>query len=773
MSNSIKDKIEKKNMIYKKFIRNGNALEDFERLQIIQKDIDDTINANKKAHYDRLSSKLSDPKTSSKAYWSIIKSFFTDTKVPVIPPLFLNNKFVSDFSEKAEVFNLFFTKQCSPIVNSSELPDDSMPMIANSISSIQFLERDLLNLVRLLDPSKSHGFDGISIRMIKICDASIIKPLLIIFKNSLNTGIFPHHWKMANVTPIHKKGEKTEVSNYRPISVLPVCGKLFEKLIYNALYNFFDRNNVLTSNQSGFRAGDSCTNQLISITHTIFESFDVNPPKEVRGVFLDISKAFDRVWHDGLLYKLKINGVNGQLLSLLKSFLNDRHQRVVLNGQCSKWSSISAGVPQGSILGPLLFLIYINDISLNINSIVKLFADDTSIFSIVDDPNISASNLNDDLEKINQWSYQWKMEFNPGISKQAKEVIFSTKNKKVPHPDLTFNNINVTKTTVHKHLGLLLDEKLSFKDHINEIFRKAAKGINIIRKLRYFLPRTSLLTIYKSFIRSHLDYVDVIYDQPNNSSLVKRIESIQYNAALAITGAIRGSSTEKLYHELGLEYLSSRRWLRRLSLFFKIIKNKSPNYLYELIPKPNHSLNLRNQNKCPQIFCRTNIFSNSFFPNVIREWNNLSDEISSSVNLSTFRSLLLQRIRKPANSIFGISNPPGIQHLTRLRLGLSHLKHHKFNHNFIDTLDPQCPCGFETESVSHFFLRCQLFQAERLILMNEILNIDPDIHLLDDISISNLLLYGDKKYDFHTNSKILSCSINFILSSKRFDGPLY
>ena len=281
-------------------------------------------------------------------------------------------------------------------------------------------------------------------------------------------------------------------------------------------------------------------------------------------------------------------------MSLLKSFLNDRHQRVVLNGQCSKWSSISAGVPQGSILGPLLFLIYINDISLNINSIVKLFADDTSIFSIVDDPNISASNLNDDLEKINQWSYQWKMEFNPGISKQAKEVIFSTKNKKVPHPDLTFNNINVTKTTVHKHLGLLLDEKLSFKDHINEIFRKAAKGINIIRKLRYFLPQTSLLTIYKSFIRCHLDYVDVIYDQPNNSSLVKRIESIQYNAALAITGAIRGSSTEKLYHELGLEYLSSRRWLRRLSLFFRIIKNKFPDYLYELIPKANHSLNLRN-----------------------------------------------------------------------------------------------------------------------------------------------------------------------------------
>ena len=208
----------------------------------------------------------------------------------MIPPLFLNNKFVSDFSEKAEVFNFFFTKQCSPIVNSSELPDDLMPMTVNSISSIQFLERDLLNLVRLLDPNKFHGFDGISIRMIKICDVSIIKPLLIIFKNSLNTGIFPHHWKMANVTPIHKKGEKTKVSNYRPISVLPVCGKLFEKMIYNALYKYLLSNDILNINQSGSRTGDSCTNQLYEIIHAILKSFDSKATLDVRGVFLDIQK---------------------------------------------------------------------------------------------------------------------------------------------------------------------------------------------------------------------------------------------------------------------------------------------------------------------------------------------------------------------------------------------------------------------------------------------------------------------------------------------------
>ena len=146
---------------------------------------------------------------------------------------------------------------------------------------------------------------------------------------------------------------------------------------------------------------------------------------EVRGVFLDISKAFDKVWHEGILFKLKSNGVNGKLLALIKSFLNSRPQRVVLNGQCSSWVDITAGVPQGSILGPLLFLIYINDISQNLESKVKLFSDDISLFSVVHDPNISAELLNNDLHKIQEWAFQWKMSFNPDPSKLAHEVIFS------------------------------------------------------------------------------------------------------------------------------------------------------------------------------------------------------------------------------------------------------------------------------------------------------------------------------------------------------------
>ena len=181
--------------------------------------------------------------------------------------------------------------------------------------------------------------------------------------------------------------------------------------------------------QSGFRPSDSCVNQLIAITHEIFEAFDCHPSLEVRSVFLDISKAFDKVWHERLLYKLKSMGVSGELYNLLENYLSDRFQRVLLNGQTSSWRPVLDGVPQGSILGPLLFLIYINDLPNELKSNAKLFADDTSLFTIVKDKSESANILKNDLSEISKWAYNWKMFFNPDPSKPAQEVVFSRKKK--------------------------------------------------------------------------------------------------------------------------------------------------------------------------------------------------------------------------------------------------------------------------------------------------------------------------------------------------------
>ena len=287
---------------------------------------------------------------------------------------------------------------------------------------------------------------------------------------------------------------------YRPISLLPIFGKLLEKLIYDSLYSHLVSSELLNPNQSGFRPGDSTVNQLISITHTIFEAFDCNPPLDVRSVYLDISKAFDRVWHDGLIFKLKRCGVSGNLLALIKSFLKDRRQRTALNGQSSSWGDISAGVPQASILGPLFFLVYINDLTEDLKCNVKLFADDTSLFTVVQDSDSAANDMNHDLELIRQWAHDWRMSFNPDPQKQAVELIFSGKKSKADHPEILFNNTSVMKVDEHKHLGIILDSNLSFSAHIKSAISKSRKGIGLLKYLSKYLPRHTLNELCKLYV---------------------------------------------------------------------------------------------------------------------------------------------------------------------------------------------------------------------------------------------------------------------------------
>ena len=209
----------------------------------------------------------------------------------------------------------------------------------------------------------------------------------------INEDVFPNDWKKSNVVPINKKEQKNLIKNYRPISLLSIFSKVFERLVFNMLFNFFLQNKLFTPCQSGFIPSDSCVSQLLPAIHEIYKSFDCHPPTDMRGTFLDISEVFDKVWHLGLIFKLKTYCSEGNLLKLLENYLTDRQQRVVLNGQISSWQNIYAGVPQGSVLHPLLFLIYINDLPDGLTSMCKIFADDTSLFSKVIDKN----NLNSQL----------------------------------------------------------------------------------------------------------------------------------------------------------------------------------------------------------------------------------------------------------------------------------------------------------------------------------------------------------------------------------------
>ena len=576
----------------------------------------------------------------------------------------------------------------------------------------------------------------------------------------------------TNIIPVHKKNDKQLVNNYRPISLLPIFGKILEKVIFDRIYGFLLEENLLNPNQSGFRPSDSCINQLLAITHEIFEAFDCNPSLEVRAVFLDISKAFDKVWHEGLLYKLKSMGISGELYNLLENYLSGRFQRVILNGQTSSWRPVLAGVPQGSILGPLLFLIYINDLPNELKSNAKLFADDTSLYTIVKDKNESANILNNDLQLISKWGYQWKMLFNPDPKKPAQEVLFSRKKQLQNHPNISLNNIQVERLGHQKHLGLILDEKLNFKKHDDGAISKVNKGISVIKKLRHTLPRKSLITIYKVFLRPIIDYGDIIYDQPNDDSFCEKLESIQYKAALAITGAIQGTSRDKIYNELGLESLKARRWYKRLTCILKIMNEQAPNYLINLIPKRNQTIRTRNSHT-PIIHCRIDCFKYSFFPSTLRDWFNLDENIRKSESISSFKNRLLAFICPQESSIFNIFDPQGLKFLTRLRVGFSHLNEHRFRHNIENCVNPLCSCSLETEDTSHYLLHCHHYSQNRIYLMNSIKSVINNFESFSDNDKVEILLYGDSHLDNNKNKYILEATLNYVKNSERFSGSLF
>ena len=260
----------------------------------LQAQLNFLIEKSKGKYYSRLTSKLSDIGKSSKAYWSILKSFLIGKKIPCIPPLFENNEYITDFKKKAELFDSFFANQCSLINNNSQLPRTLSYKTNERLYSIKITDDDILKTITMLDSNKAHGHDKMNIGMINICNTSICKSLRLIFNYCIDSGIYSCEWKKANFVPIHKKGDKQTLKNYRPVSLLPICGKSFERLIYNEMFGFFLDKGLISANQSGFKPGDSCINQLLPITHNIYKSFDDG--YEVRGVFLDILKAFDKAF---------------------------------------------------------------------------------------------------------------------------------------------------------------------------------------------------------------------------------------------------------------------------------------------------------------------------------------------------------------------------------------------------------------------------------------------------------------------------------------------
>ena len=780
-NNNISAAYKRYNRKFRAFKRRGYPSDMLPEIENHKKIYADLVQIAKDAYLKTQGLKLNDKSTNAKTYWSILKNFTSSIKMPCIPPIFYNNNLISDFQKKAEAFNTYFADQCTVLETGSELPPFEL-LTQKKLNECTFSKDDIHSILIAIKENKSHGCDEISSKMISMCGESLVDPLFIIFNNCLSKGIFPKNWKKANVVPIHKKNKKNDITNYRPISLLPIFSKVFEKLIFNNLYSYLTVNSLITSKQSGFIKGDSTINQLLSIIEMIQKSFDCDVPKEVRGIFLDISKAFDKVWHPGLIHKLKQNGISDNMLQLLDNFLSDRFQRVTINGKTSSWRKIQAGVPQGSVLGPLLFLIYINDLIKDMKCDARIFADDTSIFKIVNDVAGAFNDLNHDLKIVEHWGRQWRMSFNPDPLKPPVEVIFSTKTKPPDHPEIIFNGIPLSRRKEHKHLGLILDKKLTFHNHIIEKINKTKQLLYTMKKTRHYIPSFALEQVYKSFIRSKLEYGDIIYgkclldsnnnDQPNpflkhNTGLMVKLESVQYKAAIIIAGCWQGTSTKKVYDLLGWEYLSHRRWFRQMCFFYKIVKGIAPLYLTSLITQSNSLRN--NSYLVSNIPTRTKRYKQSFFPSAIHSWNKfLTADQRRYPTFASFKSKLKLKLKKCKTSNFGLSFYEDIKEINLLRVGLSPLTQHKYLHHFSNITDDLCICG-TTEDTTHFFRECPLFLPQRRILCSEIFRLTGlNLILIPRNAFAQTLLYGNDLLGDEMNKEILLCCKKFIKSTGRF-----
>ena len=352
MNSKIRIAIRKRNRLLKFFCRRKSP-RTWENYRLQRNLTTALIRKCKVSYFANLNKKLQDPKLGPKKWWGIVKSLYgskIQSKIPVIQD---GTRVITDAKEKAALFNEYFISQCKVENNNAPVPILNEFQTSIILSHLSTTENEVKDLLSTVDVSKGCGVDGVGNFLIKTCAFGIANSFSRFINISLSNGKFPLSWKLANVIPIFKKDNRQSKENYRPVSLLSSLSKVCEKIVFIRLYNFLLEIHFLNPFQSGFRPGDSTVNQLVFIVHKIYEALEEG--KEVRMVFLDISKAFDKVWHKGLLRRLESLGVRDPLLKWIKSYLSKRKQRVIIDGQSSDWMQIEAGVPQGSVLGPLLF----------------------------------------------------------------------------------------------------------------------------------------------------------------------------------------------------------------------------------------------------------------------------------------------------------------------------------------------------------------------------------------------------------------------------------
>lgn len=587
-------------------------------------------NDTKKAKYSYEHNIAENIKEDNKSFWKYVRSK-SKTKVTINELENEDGTLTTDSVEKARILNKYFVSVFTN-ENTDSMPDFRSRHNGEPLENIEVNDEAVNKIAKKLKPEKSQGPDGIHPKFIKETIDTLDKQLSNLFNNSIQEGTVPTDWRKANISAIHKKGSKKKAQNYRPISLTSIICKMLERTIRDSIVEHMEQNKLFSIHQHGFRKGHSCVTQLIEVLDQWTEYLDHS--ENVDTVFLDFKKAFDTVPHQRLLLKLKGYKIEGKVIDWIESFLKDRTQRVVVNGEQSEWSNVASGIPQGSVLGPVLFLIYINDLPDTVNNIVKLFADDTKIFGKSNSEEDVIS-LQNDLDKLCDWSRTWQLEFNSSKCKvmhlgnqqeHAKYFMQDGQDRK-----------EITEVCEEKDLGVLIDNKLKFSQHIHASVKKANRVLGLIKKTFSYMDKIMFLQLYKSLVRPHLEYGSqawsVIYKK---ESVV--LENVQRRATKLIKGICEKTYTQRL-KDLGLPSLQYRRARADMVQVYKIINNIDQVDKDRITP----IIQTRTRGHKYKIFkrqVRLDIRKYSFSQRVVNSWNELPETVVNAETLNQFKSRL-------------------------------------------------------------------------------------------------------------------------------------
>src|SRR2546425_2853098 len=520
---TLRSMLHEKNRLYRNWIATSD--DNDKSLYILQKKLYQSQCKSTKINYymNLLNVKIS----SSKKIWENLNSFMgnkgNSRKCNDIEKLFYNNTMYDNKLDIANLLNQYLVNVGATLANN--LPTVAIdfksflgPSIQNSIFVDQITTAEVCKVISSMTGGTAAGDDGFNLELVKSNAPIFAHPLTYIYNLSLYTGIVPIRFKIAKVIPIFKKDDEKIPSNYRPISLLSVFNKILEKLISKRLYNFLDHENFFYKYQFGFRKNHNTSLAVLEITDFCYENLDNN--KFVLGLFIDIQKAFDAIDIDILLYKLYHYGVRGVMFEWIKNYLHDRSQYTYVNGVKSNVNNISYGVPQGSVLGPLLFLIYVNDIQrATTETVPKMFADDTNAFIVADNLIDLQYKTNACLSDLNLWCLANKLTINLD---KTNYTVFSPKKRAISDTiTLYVGNVQIKYTACCKYLGICIDFNLDWQEHINYTYKKLLKFCGIFYKIRDLLPFPCLKMLYFSFVYTNLIYGIEIYANTYNSYLQK------------------------------------------------------------------------------------------------------------------------------------------------------------------------------------------------------------------------------------------------------------